>query len=50
MDYEENELGRRLLDFLRDIHEQETTPESSDVDDLFALLSQYVTPKIDNGR
>lgn len=36
-----NELGTRLLDFLRDIHEQDSTPESNDVDDLFVLFSQY---------
>ncbi|MEW8049268.1 MAG: hypothetical protein AB2792_01765 [Candidatus Thiodiazotropha sp.] len=39
---EENELGIRLLDFLRDIHEQKETPESIDVDDLLALISQYI--------
>ena len=42
IDAEDNELGVRLLDFLRDIHEQECTPESRDVDDLLTLISQYV--------
>ena len=37
------ELGVKLLEFLRDIHEMDTTPESCDVDDLFALLSLYST-------
>lgn len=32
------ELGISVLDFLRNIHEQDTTPESHDVDELFRMM------------
>lgn len=31
-------VGVKVLDFLRDIHEREETPESCDVDELFNLI------------
>ena len=35
------ELGRRILEFLREINEMETAPESSDVEHIYSLISEY---------
>lgn len=35
------ELGTRILDFLREIHESDTTPESGDVEHIYSLISEY---------
>ena len=36
-----SELGTRILDFLREIHESDTTPESGDVEHIYSLISEY---------
>lgn len=38
-----NECGEKILEFLRDKHEQSETPESCDVDYLLSLISLYDT-------
>ena len=43
-----NELGERILNFLRDIHCYDSTPESIDVDDLLSLISEYVNKNKSN--
>ena len=35
------ELGMKLLEFLREIHERDETPESCDVDGLLSMFSLY---------
>lgn len=42
---EHDDLCVQLLEILREMHEQEATPESNDVDDILVLISHYITHK-----